>query len=143
MTLVSFALRSTFEVPAERLWSALIDWEAHGTWIPATRSRILSGDGGLGTRFVAVTGMRPFALEDRMEVVRFEPATLSAEVVKLGPVLRGTAGFSVSGNSVDSALEWHEAVTVPLLPAFLAPAAAAVGRVLFGIALRRLGRLLR
>ena len=47
-------IRATEQMPAsaERTWALLTDWESHSRWIPATEVRVLSGDGGLGTRFV-------------------------------------------------------------------------------------------
>jgi carbon monoxide dehydrogenase subunit G len=143
MSTVSFQLDFPMSVSAPTVWNALSDWASHGDWIPATRSTITQGDGGLGTEFVAISGFGPLALVDRMRVVQFDAAKLTAEVEKLGPVLGGTAGFAVSATASGCMLEWHEHVRVPLLPRFLSPVAAAVARALFRLSLRRLSAHLR
>lgn len=143
MSVVAFRLEMPVAVQHGDLWTALVDWASHGDWIPATRSHIVSGDGGLGTEFVAVSGFGKLALVDRMRVIAFDAANGAAEVEKLGPVLRGTAGFTITDRPGGCMLEWHESVVVPLLPGFLEPLAAALGKALFRLALQRLLRRMR
>lgn len=143
MSIVSFRVEIRLPVAASDAWAALVDWAAHGDWIPATRSQILEGDGGLGTVFVATSGFGRAALVDRMRVVRFDAASLSAEVEKIGPVLHGAAGFTVTETPDGCSLSWFERVQVPVLPRFLAPVAALLGAQLFRFALRRLAVRLR
>lgn len=143
MSVVAFAVEMSVDIPHGTLWTALVDWESHGDWIPATRSQILSGDGGLGTVFVATSGFGKLALVDRMRVIAFDAASGAAEVEKIGPVLRGTAGFTITDRPGGCVLRWHERVIVPLLPGFLAPLAAVIGRALFRMSLQRLVRQLR
>lgn len=138
MTRVSFQLEQTWPVPQQRLWQALADWEGHSAWIPATRVRIMSGDGGLGTTFVARTGIGPLGFDDHMTVIEFDAATTHAVVKKTGPLLLGSAGFRVEDRNGSSYLHWFETVEVPYLPRFLAPAVAHIGRLLFAVSLRQL-----
>lgn len=147
MARVRFELSRRFEIPVRELWDELVDWPGHGAWIPATT---IEGDAGdpteVGYGFTAWTGFRPLALEDRMRVTRCDwdetAATGACDVEKLGPILRGTAGFSVRADGTASVLEWYEDVTVPYLPGFLAPVAALGGRLGFTLALRKLARVL-
>lgn len=138
MSTVAFRLSFPLSCAADDVWNTLVDWAGHGDWIPATRSSITKGDGGLGTEFVAISGFGRLALVDRMRVVVFDPDQMSAEVEKLGPLLGGRAGFTVSPNGRACRLEWYENVQVRSLPAFLAPLAAIIGKALFTLSLRRL-----
>jgi hypothetical protein len=144
---VKFELSRRFDVPARVLWDELVDWPGHGKWIPLTTIEDESGDpADVGYTFTAWTGFRPVALEDRMRVTRSDwdetEQTGVCEVEKLGPVLGGTAGFVVHATESGSAIEWREDVTVPYLPAFLAPVGAFFGRIGFGLALRSLAKVL-
>lgn len=138
MTRVAFQLEQSWPVPAQRLWQALADWESHSQWIPATRVRVLSGDSGLGTTFVARTGFGPLAFDDHMTVIEYDHDTTHAVVQKTGPLLLGSAGFRIEARAGGSHLHWFETVNVPYLPSFLAPAIARIGRLLFAVSLRQL-----
>lgn len=142
MALVEFQLRREFDCAPATLWQALSDWRSHGEWIPATRVQVLAGDGGVGTRFVARTGIGPIGFDDNMTVTEFDSSRRRAEVRKTGPLLLGSAGFEVEATTDGSALYWHEEVRVPLLPKALVPSVAFIGRALFGQALGRLARYL-
>ncbi len=147
MAHVRFELSRRFDVPARQLWDELVDWPAHGAWIPATTIEGGSGDpGAVGYTFTGWTGFRPVALEDRMRVTRCDwddtAQTGACDVEKLGPVLGGTAGFTVRADSGGSVLDWREDVTVPYLPGFLSGLAAVVGRLGFTLALRRLAKVM-
>jgi hypothetical protein len=144
---VKFELSRHFDVPVRVLWDELVDWPAHGAWIPATTIEGDEGDpAAIGYTFTAWTGFRPVALEDRMRVTRcdWDEAQQSGvcDVEKLGPVLGGTAGFSVRPDGSGSVIEWREDVTVPYLPKFLAPVGAFFGRIGFTLALRSLAKML-
>jgi hypothetical protein len=147
MAFVRFELSRRFDVPARQLWDELVDWPAHGAWIPATTIEGGAGDpSAVGYTFTGWTGIRPVALEDRMRVTRcdWDEADQAGfcSVEKLGPVLGGTAGFTVRGESDGSVLDWHEDVTVPYLPGFLSGVAAFFGRAGFALALRRLAKVM-
>ncbi len=147
MAPVRFELSRRFDVPVREVWDELIDWPAHGAWIPATTIEGEAGDPtAVGYTFTAWTGFRPVALEDRMRVTRCDwdeaAQTGVCDVEKLGPVLGGGAGFTVRADGAGSVLDWREEVTVPYLPGFLAPVAAFVGRLGFRLALRSLATVL-
>jgi hypothetical protein len=147
MARVHFELSRSFDVSARVLWDELVDWPAHGAWIPATTIEGESGDPtAVGYTFTAWTGFRPVALEDRMRVTGCDwddtAQTGVCDVEKLGPLLRGTAGFTVRTEGSRSTLEWREDVTVPYLPGFLSPVGALAGRIGFSLALRSLAKVL-
>lgn len=138
MARVSFTLTQDWNVDQHRLWAALSDWLGHNEWIPATTVRILEGDGGLGTKFVARTAIGPFGFDDNMTVIEFDAHTTHAVVEKTGPLLKGSAGFRIEPREHGCHLIWFETVHVPFLPRLLAPAGAALGRRMFELALNRL-----
>jgi hypothetical protein len=124
--------------PAAVVWQALVDWPAHGRWVPLTRVSVLSESGeGVGARFVGRTGLGPVAFDDAMEVVRWEPPVAGSAgrcaVVKRGRLLLGTASFTVSPTAAGSRVLWQE--DVELAPVRLtrpfAPVLAWLGRVAF------------
>ena len=132
-------VRSVREMPAsaERVWALLTDWESHSRWIPATEVRVLSGDGGVGTRFVgrsslalAIPGLPGRAagalgrvgFDDPMTVTVCDPPydghAGRCEIVKTGSVVLGSAGFTVAPTGPDSCtVTWWE--DVELAPARL------------------------
>lgn len=138
MAQVAFTLEQDWHIEPSRLWAALSDWAGHGEWIPATTVRILDGDGGLGTRFVARTGLGPIAFDDNMTVIEFDATTTHAVVKKTGPLLTGSAGFRIEPRAHGSHLIWFETIRVPLLPRFLTPLVAAIGKQLFLLSLKQL-----
>ena len=138
MARVSFTLQQDWHVERPRLWAALADWPGHAKWIPATTVRVLEGNGGLGTRFVARTGIGPLGFDDHMTVTEFDADTTHAVVEKTGPLLKGSAGFRVESHTSGCTLIWFETIDVPLVPQFLAPPIAAIGKLLFRVALWRL-----
>jgi len=145
MAQVRFEVAQSFTASSAMVWAELIDWKGHADWVPMTRVEVEPGDPtAIGARFTAWTGLGPLALKDRMEVsVLNWDATAesgSCEVTKLGPVLRGKAGFTVTAKGNGSELEWLEDVTVPLAPQFLAPVFARLGIIGFRQALRKLAK---
>lgn len=145
MAHVRFDVRHRFAAPARTVWGELVDWEAHAEWIPMTRMDVEPGDPtAVGARFTATTGLGPLAMPDRMEVTRcdWDTSTSSGtcEVSKLGPVLRGTAGFTVTPDGTGSVVDWLEDVQVPYTPQFLAPIVAKLGAGGFKLGMRRLAK---
>lgn len=148
MANVRFVVPYHFSAPPQRVWDELVDWAGHGAWIPATRVVVDPGDPtAVGATFTAWTGIGKLALEDRMRVGEFSwnPATGhgACRVDKLGPILRGTAGFTVSPDrSGGTDLNWIEDVSIRRLPQFIAPLLARAGAAGFRQGMRRLARLL-
>ena len=147
MTAVRFAVTVDFDALPQVVWDELVDWKAHEAWIPATRVEIHGDDPtAVGSTFTAWTGVGPLALEDRMRVTECrwadEAQRGECEVEKLGPVLRGRAGFTVEPEGRGARVEWIEDVTVRWLPRFLAPVAARLGAGGFRFGMKRLNRML-
>jgi len=140
MARVRFSVIRDFPFPARAVFDELVDWRGHARWVPLTRVRIEQGDGGPGTVFVATSGPLP----DRMRVDALDAERMTVRITKIGPVLTGVVDLAVSqrGEST-SQLEWHEDITVPLMPGFLAGAVAAASRQGFEVALRRMERHMR
>ena len=143
---VHFEVRTRFDAPPRRVWDEMIDWKGHEAWIPATRVDVPDGDStAIGAEFTAFTGYGPLTLEDRMRVARCEwddtASSGDCEVDKLGPVLRGRAGFTVEPDGGGCVVTWLEDVTVPYVPGFAAPVVAKLSALGFKQGMRKLGKL--
>lgn len=153
MAHLSFTVTCNLSQPSEAVFAALIDWPGHATWVPLTTVHMISGDGGVGSEFIATTGVPPCALPDRMRVTGLDSIAQRVTLVKIGPVLTGHVELSVSpgatpGDPVVTSnscrVRWHEEIRVPLLPQFLAGLVAFVTAAGFRSSLRRLeGQLAR
>lgn len=155
---INFEVRHRFTASSQRVWDELVDWKRHEEWIPATTMEVGPGDPtAVGHELTARTGIGPLALPDRMRVAKcdWDEATASGDCVveKLGPVLRGRAGFTVvpdvdaesappSGTS-GCVLDWFEEVTVRYLPQFVAPIGAWIGAFFFRQGMRKLDGVIR
>jgi hypothetical protein len=119
----------------------LTDWKGHEQWIPMTKVAVDPDD---PSSFIAWSGLGRLALEDRMKAEQptFDGTTGHCRVAKLGPVLVGEAEFTVvpGPDATTAIVSWREAVTVPLLPRFMAPVVGRVGAALFSHSLGRMGR---
>lgn len=143
---MQFEVVQPFAAPARDVWDELIDWKGHEAWIPATRVEIhTDGDASVpGAEFTATTGYGPLAMPDKMRVVRCDwddgVGEGDCEVEKLGPVLHGRAGFTVTPTNGGSEVRWIEDVTVRYLPGFLAPIARIIGAAGFRLGMRKLAK---
>ena len=143
---VRFEVRTSFDAPPRRVWDEMIDWKGHEAWIPATRVDVPEGDAtAVGAEFTAFTGYGPLTLEDRMRITRCawdETSSIGdCEVEKLGPVLRGRAGFAVKPEGAGCVVTWLEDVTVPYAPGFAAPVVAKLGAAGFKVGMRKLAKI--
>jgi hypothetical protein len=121
----------------------LIDWRGHAKWVPLTRVKILSGDGGPGTEFIATTGVGPLALPDRMRVDALDPMAMAVRITKIGPVLSGLVHLRVTSTGEStSRLEWVEDIRVPGVPQFLAKPVGWAARKGFQTSITRMAELL-
>ena len=146
MAAIRFEVRTSFDASPRRVWDEMIDWKGHEAWIPATRVEVPDGDAtAVGAEFTAYTGYRPLVLEDRMRVARCEwddaSTTGDCEVEKLGPMLRGRAGFTVKPEGAGCVVVWLEDVTVRHVPGFAAPIVAMLGAAGFKLGMRKLGKI--
>ena len=144
MTLVHFTINRRIALPSTAVFAELIDWRGHARWVPMTRVNIEHGDGGVGTVFVATTGLGPLALPDRMRVDELDAQSMHVRIAKIGPVLTGDVVLAV--NTVDDSscdLHWDETVHVPVLPQILAGAVGAVASVAFTVSINTMAKKLR
>lgn len=145
---IRFEVQHRFDRPPKEVWDELVDWKRHEAWIPLTKMEVEPGDPTeVGREITARTGVGPLALVDRMRVAscRWDESASTGECVvdKLGPVLRGQAGFDLRPNGSATRLAWFEAVSVPYMPQFLAPIGATVGAFFFRQGMRRLDAVMR
>jgi uncharacterized protein YndB with AHSA1/START domain len=103
------------DVPAEQVWSRVVDWPGQRDWMVATTMRVV-GDRteGLGTRLEAVTGAGPAALVDPMVVTDWEPPNRCV-LRHTGALVRGQGVFEVFALPGDrSRFVWREELDLPL-----------------------------
>ena len=127
----------------EQAWARLVDWPRHGRYVPFTTVRITTAPpNGLGTVFVAHTGVGRFGFDDPMEVVRWTPPVDGAgghcRLDKRGPVMHGWAELTVEPHGTGARASWREDVSVGKLPRFTDAGTALSSRLLFGRVLRGL-----
>lgn len=141
MARVVFSVERELGFPAERVFDELIDWPGHARWVPLTRVSIESGDGGVGTQFVASSGLGPLSLPDRMRVDALDRVERTVLVTKIGPVLTGVVRLAVVPTGESSCrLDWVEDIRVPGLPQSLSRPVAAVAAKGFSASIARLAR---
>lgn len=143
MARVTFTVHTHWSIDPDTLWRALIDWQGHGDWVPATTVEVTQGDGDVGTTFVARTGVGPLAFDDHMVVMSRDDDARTATVRKTGPVLFGEAGFTVISTPNGCMLTWFEDVTIPRVPRFVGPVATLPSKASFLVALGALRRRLQ
>jgi hypothetical protein len=144
MAQVEFTVVRDLPLPARTVFDELIDWTGHAEWVPMTRVEILSGDGGIGSEFVATTGLGPLALPDRMRVDALDAESMTVDITKIGPVLTGDVHLAVeSTDSSTSRLTWVEQVRVPYSPQVLSGALAWGASRGFNSAITRMAKLLQ
>ena len=99
--------------PAAKVFAALTDWPRQGEWIPFTKVRVLSGDGGEGSQIEAVTQVGPAAVRDLMRVVKVDPP-FEVRVVHYGKVLRGPGVLRCTQLGTNrTQVVWHEWFQLP------------------------------
>ena len=148
MTAIQFTVTHHFDAPSRLVWDEMIDWQSHAQWIPATRVEV-DGDGpahSVDDTFTGYTGYGPATLVDRMRVSEIdwndETGVGSCEVEKLGPVLHGTAGFTVTPDGDGCRVDWFEKVTVKYLPRVVAPVVSKASAAGFGFGMKRLAKVI-
>jgi uncharacterized membrane protein len=130
--------------PAARVFAAFVDWEKQSLWIPFTKVRVVSGDGGEGSLVEAITALGPASVRDEFQVVKVNPP-YEVRVVHCGQVLRGPGAMRCTAMSGDrTQVVLHEWFHLPAGP---------VGKVAWPVlwpgsklgftgALRKFGRLI-
>lgn len=143
MALIRSAIR--LDAPADRVWSLVTDWPAHGRWIPLTKVAIdpdSPARTGPGTRFTGRTALGPVGFDDPMTVTDWQPPADDrpgrCRVVKRGRWLTGWAEIQVQPEATGCRLSWHEDVRPRWTPRAADPAVVLAGRLLFDRTLRRI-----
>ncbi|MGW1864009.1 SRPBCC family protein [Streptomyces mauvecolor] len=136
--------RRTHLTPAEA-WRRLTDWERHGDSVPLTRIVVRTPPPtGVGTVFVARTGLGPVGFDDPMEITRWQPPTEAGPGVcrleKHGRAITGWAEIEVGASGPGSYVIWREDLRVRGLPRALDGLTARTGRMVFGRAVKVLLR---
>jgi hypothetical protein len=99
--------------PAADVFAAFTSWKRQGEWIPLTAVRIVSGDGGEGTRLEALTALGPLVLRDEMIVERVDPP-YEVRVLHCGTLLRGPGVMRCTPlGSRRTQMVWHEWFELP------------------------------
>jgi carbon monoxide dehydrogenase subunit G len=139
---IGFEASVEVDASAQRVWDALVDWERQGDWMPFTRVRVETGGPrqGLGARLSAVTGVGSAALVDPMTIDVWEPPR-RVEVAHHGKVVTGRGVFLVERlGSQRTRFTWREELAGEGPRQLLDRAAAPVGRLMLGVAVRRFAR---
>ena len=129
--------------PAQKVFAAFTAWERQGEWIPFTRVRIVSGDGGEGSVIEAITAVGPAVLRDEMRVDRVDPP-YEVRVVHTGRLLRGPGVMRCTPLAGDrTQMVWHEWFQLPAGPAGRVawPVLWPGSKLSLSLALRRFARL--
>ncbi|QSB14093.1 SRPBCC family protein [Natronosporangium hydrolyticum] len=129
--------------PNVDVFDALRQWERQSDWIPFTTVRVVDGDGGEGSRIVAVTAVGPATLRDEMEVTRLD-RPYEIVVLHTGRILRGPGVLRCTPLGKErTQVVWHEWFHLPggALGKLAAPALWPSSKVGLTKALRRFARL--
>ncbi|MFM6941328.1 MAG: SRPBCC family protein [Candidatus Planktophila sp.] len=116
------AISTLINAPAEKVWSAIADWQSQGEWMLQTKVRLVSEQSeGVGVKIEAFTG--PFyrlyprfkflGLLDLMEVTAWQPPH-RCDVIHYGKILKGSGTFEVIAlDDSHTTFHWSEEVIAP------------------------------
>ena len=101
-------------VPIEKVWAALADWESQGEWMLQTTVDVTSEiREGVGTSIAAFTGIGKFGIIDHMSVTSWNPPHV-CDVIHTGKIIRGTGRFKLTSLSAQSTrFDWSEEILAP------------------------------
>lgn len=138
-----FLVQHRSRLPVGEAWRRLTDWERHGAHVPLTRILVTTPQPtGVGTRFVARTRLGPVAVDDVMEVVRWQPPSDGApglcRLQKRGSAVTGWAELEVGAHDTGSWVVWREALHVTGLPRWCDTLTNRLGHRVFGRVVRGL-----
>jgi len=141
--MADFVLRLSTPLSADVAFGRLVDWDRHSAAIPLTRLTY-EGVARVGQRFVARTGWRRLGFDDPMVVDVLTPPSGDqpgfVAIRKEGRVVAGTVSWTVTGVSSASQVEWTQHLVIPWLPRLLDPLVGMIGRIAYGLGLRRILR---
>jgi len=101
-------------VPIDKVWAALADWESQGEWMLQTTVEVTSViREGVGTSIAAFTGIGKLGIMDHMTVTSWNPPTI-CDVVHTGKIIKGTGRFELTALSDNSTrFDWSEEILAP------------------------------
>ena len=108
------AMSLVIDVPIEKVWAALADWESQGEWMLQTTVEVTSDiREGVGTSIAAFTGIGQLGIMDHMTVTSWNPPTV-CDVVHTGAIIKGTGRFELTALSENSTrFDWSEEILAP------------------------------
>ena len=108
------AMSLVINVPIEKVWAALADWESQGEWMLQTTVEMTSEiREGVGTSIAAFTGIGKFGIIDHMSVTSWNPPHV-CDVIHTGKIIRGTGRFKLTSLSAQSTrFDWSEEILAP------------------------------
>jgi hypothetical protein len=108
------AMSLVINVPIEKVWAALADWESQGEWMLQTTVEVTSEiREGVGTSIAAFTGIGKFGIIDHMSVTSWNPPHV-CDVIHTGKIIRGTGRFKLTSLSAQSTrFDWSEEILAP------------------------------
>jgi hypothetical protein len=128
------------EASVDRCWAVLTDWVGQSEWMPMTTVAIESGDGELGTRLLARSGIGAAAIVDPMVIDVWQPPS-RCEVQHEGRIVTGRGVFLVDRVSdTRTKVTWEEQLDSTGLRRIVDGAAALPTKAMLGVALRRFER---
>jgi carbon monoxide dehydrogenase subunit G len=139
---MKFTVDLNVHAPATAAWDALVNWEDHARWIPATTVTVdPTTPAGIGQTFVGRTGYGILAFDDPMTVTDWTPATITnvghCAVIKTGRFITGTASFTVTPRNPHwCQISWTE--DIQITPHWLTRLATPILRPLGAAAFRRM-----
>ncbi|MEV4035838.1 SRPBCC family protein [Streptomyces umbrinus] len=139
-----FVVRRDSVLDTGEAWRRLTVWERHADVVPLTRITVVeAAGGGVGTVFVARSGVGALAFDDPMEVAVWRPPLGEragfCRLVKRGSFVTGWAEIEVRpGAGGGSRVVWREELRVRGVPRVFDPLVGWVARRVFGRAVRRL-----
>ena len=138
-----FVVQQDTPLDVAEAWRRLTDWPQHARFVPLTSIKVTTAQPtGVGTVFVARTGIGRAGFDDPMEIVVWQPPAAGrpgeCRIEKRGRVMIGWAELSVAPIADGARATWREEITVAKLPKFTDGGTALSSRVLFGRVLRGL-----
>ncbi|MEW2131224.1 SRPBCC family protein [Streptomyces sp. NPDC005435] len=141
-----FTLERTVPLPLPEAWRRLTDWPRHADVVPLTRVEVVTPPPtGVGTRFVARTGVGPLTFDDPMDVTVWRPPVDDepglCRLEKRGRVVLGWAEIEVRpGPGGRTRVVWREELRVGFLPRSFDGVTTSVAQSMFGRAVNGLLR---
>ncbi|WP_274918352.1 SRPBCC family protein [Streptomyces sp. WZ-12] len=138
--MAGFRIARSAPLSPEVAWRRLTRWEAHAARVPLTTITVTTPPPvGLGTIFVARTGLGPLAFDDVMRVVVWEPPGRSGggaagrcRVEKRGRLVSGRSTIEVAPRDEGCRVAWSGEIRLRALPGVSFPVPAWLARWLYG-----------